>query len=169
MGDLRLRGPVRQPTLAGMSSRSLLGLVALLLLAGCGVRQAVYVPQGYQELAADGSYVQEYAGVIVHMPLLVVSKSDVTLHPAISIDPRSHQVRLISALWHLGGKDFPPLAVPDRGKPVVAHEPLDLHWDLGTAGPAVAALGNTSWIQLEVLIDGKPQGIHIELTRRDHF
>lgn len=152
-----------------MASPPLFRLIAVLLLAGCGVRQAVYVPQGYQELAADGSYVQEYAGVIVHMPLLVVSKSDVTLHPAISIDPRTHEVRLASALWHLGGKDFPPLVAPDRGKPIAAHEPLDLHWDLGTEGPAVAALGNSSWIQLELLIDGKPQGIHIELARRDHL
>jgi hypothetical protein len=152
-----------------MPSHPLPWLVAILLLTGCGVRQAVYVPQGYQELAADGSYVQEYEGVIVHMPLLVVSKSDVTLHPAITIDPRTHQVRLVSALWHLGGKDFPPLAAPDRGRPIVAHETLDLHWDLGATGPAVAALGNSSWIQLEVLIDGKPHGIHIELARRDHF
>ena len=155
--------------MAGMPSFRTWHLLALLLLAGCGIRQAVYVPQGYQELAADGSYVQEYAGVVIHMPLLVVNKSDVTLHPAITIDPRTHQVRLVSALWRVGAKDIPPRTAPDPGKPIAAHEPLDLHWDVGAGGPAVAALGNTSWIQLQVLIDGQPHAIHIDLARRDHF
>jgi hypothetical protein len=133
------------------------------------MRQAVYVPQGFQELAADGSYVQEDAGMVIHMPVLVINKSDVTLHPAITIDPRDHDVRLLAAAWRVEGKDVAPLTPPDPTRPLDTREPLDLHWNVSALGPAVTALGTTSWIQLQVSIDGTPHGVRIDLVRTDHF
>lgn len=143
--------------------------LALCLLAGCGIRQAVYVPQGFQELAADGSYVQDYAGVIVHLPLLVVNKSDVTLHPSITVDPRGHDVRVASAFWHVSGTDRPPLTPPNPGISVTSRTLLDLHWNIASLGPAVSLLGASSWIDLELMIDGVPHEVRIEFDRSDRF
>jgi hypothetical protein len=149
--------------------RWLYAVLTALLVAACGIRQAVYVPQGFQELAVDGSFVQEDAGMVIHMPVLVVNKSDVTLHPAITIDPRGHEVRLVAASWRVEGKDVAPLTAPDPATPVDTREPLDLHWNVSALGPAVNALGTASWIQLELRIDGAPHPLRIDLARKDHF
>jgi len=139
------------------------------IATACGIRQAVYVPQGYQEVVEDGSYFHDESGVTVRLPVLVVNKSDITLHPSITIEPHDHEVHVASARWRLNGRDIAPVADVDNGKVIDAREPLDLHWNIQAMGKAVKVLGDASSILLSLRVDGQQREIEIDLKRRDHF
>ncbi|UPG95562.1 hypothetical protein [Luteibacter aegosomatissinici] len=160
--------------MATFSSTRVIGVVAftvalLFSATGCGIRQAVYAPQGYQAVEEDGSFFHDESGVTIRMPMLVVNKSDITLHPAITIQPHDHDVRVISASWLMDGKELAPVTRVDSSKPVSAREPLDLHWNIKAMGKAVPTLGDTSSIRLVLRIDGQPHELRIKLKRRDRI
>jgi hypothetical protein len=81
--------------------------VALPMAGGCSLWQAVYVPSGW-ELGSDGTYLLQKGDIVASMPIMVVAKSDRSLHPAISMTSTDHELRFKDASWILAGHPLAP-------------------------------------------------------------
>lgn len=132
------------------------------------MRQQVYAPQGWIE-SADGNYVLGGYDWRVSMPVLVVSKSDITLHPAITVNPGKHAVSLTRASWILQGQSYPPHDHEYEGVAITQPQVLNLHWEFPSGKKAVDALGRESTIRLELVVDGAPRTVDILIQRQDHY
>jgi hypothetical protein len=150
------------------TSRAVCAFLAAALLSGCGIRQAVYVPSGWQRTEQD-TFELRKDDLVASMPMMVVNKSDVTLHPAVSMHSKGHEVRLVSASWTVAGQPLAPYSRIDPAAPVDGSVPLDLHWTAPNRGKVVDVLSQGTPLRIDVTVDGTPEVIDIDFVRRDRY
>jgi hypothetical protein len=138
------------------------------MAGGCSLWQAVYVPAGW-EPGPDGMYRLHQGDIVASMPIMVVAKSDRSLHPAISMTSTDHELRFKDASWILAGHPLAPYSHLARDTLIDGHAPLNLHWSTEGMGKMMKVLGNGSTLHIDVTTDGKPAVIKIEMIRRDHL
>ncbi|MBB3225954.1 hypothetical protein FHW69_000544 [Luteibacter sp. Sphag1AF] len=138
-------------------------LALVMLIAACGFRQRVYMPQDWIE-GADGSYALGGEDWRITMPVMVVAKSDITLHPAITLSPGKHTVSITRARWVLHGQSIAPKDADYEGKPITGPTLLNLNWEFPKGTKAVDELGADSIIRLDMVVDGEPRSVDVPMV-----
>jgi hypothetical protein len=152
------------------ASRRITAALACVVLAtassGCGIRQAIYVPIGWNRTSEE-AYQLRKGDVTASMPIMVVNKSDQTLHPAVTLQSKGHELRYAAASWTLTGKSVAPYSDLAPGSLIDSYAPMNLHWSTKGLGKMVTLLGSGSNLRIDVTVDGRPESIDIQLVRRD--
>jgi hypothetical protein len=143
--------------------------LALLVLAGCALHQAVYAPVGWNK-AAEGTYVLERGDWALSMAPLVIDRSDRTLYPAIWARPGKHTIHVADAEWRIGDRRFPAMDTGYRKDVVSTTYPLDLRWEVRRDNVSlIDGLSAPSSIHLRMDVDGVVEDVDIPIRRIDRY